>query len=380
MNLNLLAPINSLSYGYVSYNIIKSLIGQGHEISLFPLGGIDTTDITNPNDIRMLQNAINNSSNEKFSFNNPSIRIFHQNQLAQHVSNKLRIGFPIFELDEFSPIEKIHLSGQDALFVCSKWAKSIIEKNGIKTPTYVVPLGVDNTIFDKNKRVERKKDEPYRFLNIGKWEYRKGHDFLIEAFNNAFTDKDNVELVLCPHNFFINDEQTKEWHDLYMASPLKDKILFIRRLERQEDIAYLINSCDCGIFPSRAEGWNLGLLECMSMGLDTIATNYSAHTEFCNQDNCHLLEIKESESAFDGVFFKNGIGNWAQLDDKVMEQCVAAMRKSYTNRKVNEGGIKTGQIYTWNNTATTLINSIRSTYGQDVLISDTKNQSGPIQQ
>jgi glycosyltransferase involved in cell wall biosynthesis len=379
MHLNLLSPINSLSYGYVSYNIIKSLIGQGHEISLFPLGGIDTSDITNPNDIRMLQDAINSSNSDKFSFDNPSIRIFHQNQLAQHVSKKLRIGFPIFELDEFTPIERTHLSGQDALFVCSKWAKSIIEKNGIKTPTYVVPLGVNGNIFSRNEKNRKPDNEPYRFLNIGKWEYRKGHDFLIEAFNNAFSEKDNVELILCPHNFFINEAQVKEWHELYKASPLKNKIFFVERLERQADIAYLINSCDCGIFPSRAEGWNLGLLECMAMGLDTIATNYSAHTEFCNSSNCRLLQVNELEPAFDGVFFKNGIGNWAALDDDVMQQCVTEMRNSYQSRKVNDAGIKTGQNYTWNNTATTLINSIRSIYGQDLFISNPKNQQEPLQ-
>jgi hypothetical protein len=38
------------------------------------------------------------------------------------------------------------------------------------------------------------------FLNVGKWEYRKGHDVLLEAFNKAFEPTDNVRLVMNCHN------------------------------------------------------------------------------------------------------------------------------------------------------------------------------------
>ena len=34
----------------------------------------------------------------------------------------------------------------------------------------------------------------------------------------------------------------------------------------------------CGVFPARSEGWNLGLVEMLSMGRHVIATDYSAHT------------------------------------------------------------------------------------------------------
>ena len=61
------------------------------------------------------------------------------------------------------------------------------------------------------------------------------------------------------------------------------------------DVAALLADCDCGVFPSRAEGWNLGLLECMSMGLNVIATNYSAHTEFVEPANCRVVQIDETE-------------------------------------------------------------------------------------
>ena len=52
---------------------------------------------------------------------------------------------------------------------------------------------------------------------------------------------------------------------------------------------------DCGVFPARAEGWNLELLEMMSCNKPVIATNYSAHTEFCDDKNCMLIDIEDME-------------------------------------------------------------------------------------
>ena len=51
---------------------------------------------------------------------------------------------------------------------------------------------------------------------------------------------------------------------------------------------------DCGLFPARAEGWNLELLEMMACGKQVIATNYSAHTEFCTKENSILIESDEN--------------------------------------------------------------------------------------
>ena len=69
------------------------------------------------------------------------------------------------------------------------------------------------------------------------------------------------------------------------------------RVATQHHVAALLADCDCGVFPSRAEGWNLGLLECMSVGLNVIATNYSAHTEFVEPANCRLVHDRRDRAA-----------------------------------------------------------------------------------
>ena len=83
---------------------------------------------------------------------------------------------------------------------------------------------------------------------------------------------------------------------------------------------------DCGVFPARAEGWNLELLEMMACGKHVITTNYSAHTEFCNKDNCFLVDINELETAHDGVFFSGEYGHWASFDNSAKDQLIEHMR------------------------------------------------------
>ena len=75
-----------------------------------------------------------------------------------------------------------------------------------------------------------------------------------------------------------------------------------------------MSQADCGVFPAKAEGWNLDLLEMMSCGKSTIATNYSGHTEFCNKENCYLVDLPEMETAEDGKWFR-GQGEWGKIGD-----------------------------------------------------------------
>jgi hypothetical protein len=112
----------------------------------------------------------------------------------------------------------------------------------------------------------------------------------------------------------------------------------------------------CGVFPSRAEGWNLELLEMMSCGKPVIATNYSAHTEFCNEENTLLIEIDSMETASDGKWFNGNVGEWASLEGNAFDTLVSHMRDVYSDWQesrllVNEEGIRTAVDFSWDRTA-----------------------------
>lgn len=352
MKINISAAINNTGYGVASFNIIKEL-SYKHDISLFPLGG---ASVSTQEDYDLIKKIIDNSA--MFDIDAPYVKIWHQFDLSSHIGRGRYFAFPFFELDTFNNLEKNHLSIPDTIIVSSKWAEQVI-LNNIKATTKIVPLGVDRNIFnpDNQMKLHFKNPDKYIFLNIGKWEIRKGHDILLELFNSAFPSEQDVELWILASentNSYSTKEQLEEWKRKY-----KDKrVRLFDGADSHNDIAHLISNCDCGIYPSRAEGWNLELLETMSMNKPVIATNYSAHTEFCNNQNCFLIDISETEKAFDGKAFQ-GQGNWAKIGEKEKDQIISHMRHVYKNRiNTNPNGVITAKKYSWENSAEALIRCI----------------------
>lgn len=344
--LNLNCAIGKTGYGITSLNILKNLLNLDIDISLFAIGG-NQVEINSEKEKEILNNVLRNA--QSFDSNAPCLKIWHQFDLASRIGSGHYYSFPFFEIDKLKPIEKVHLNSCDGIFVASKWGKKILEQNEITKPVYVAPLAVDLDIFKIPVKI--KVDNTYRFFHIGKWEHRKGHDFLINAFNAAFSDQDDVELWLLPHNMFLKPEEEKVWLDMVRSSKLANKIKIFGRLPTQYHLAEYIFHGDCGVYLSRAEGWNNSILESMALNKAIIATDYSAHTEYCNKDNSYLVDITETEVANDGKWF-HGEGSWAKLGQSQLDQTVDLMRFVYSNNiRTNPAGLETAQRFTWNNTA-----------------------------
>ena len=346
--INITAPINNLGYGIASFNIIKELLKSNHDRQLNVLGRIE-----DPHQMSVVYDCIEKS----VSNNSTSVKIWHQNDVHHHVGKGMHVAFPIFELNEFTKTEKWSLSHNDRIMVCSEWAKSVVESQ-VKVPARVVPLGVDCATFSPAGT-----SRPQTiFFNCGKWEVRKGHDILVQCFNEAFDYNDNVELWMMCENPFYSEAQQAEWINLYKNSPLGSKIRIIPRQTSHQDVCNIMRQTDCGVFPARAEGWNLELLEMMACGKHVIATDYSGHTEFCNHQNSSLVDVTSLERASDGVWF-NGQGMWASLGDRQKEQIISHMRdihnkKQSGNLGQNQDGIMTAMSFSWENSAKKFIEAI----------------------
>jgi hypothetical protein len=359
MKINLNTPINQLGYGIAGLNICEQLVASGHEVALHTIGQMQAPTAK--------QAVLNKAKAMALVYNAtaPTVRIYHQDQLAERVGRGWYVGFPFFELRQFKLGEKHHLSQLDALCVASHWAKSVVEEQGIGVPTFVVPLGVDRDIFNEDLKVMRREVDYTVFVNVGKWEVRKGHDSLLHAFNRAFNPTDKVILRMMPTLPFPGMERhNAAWQQLYMTSKMgaTGHIDIRPRAETQQEVAKLFATSDCGVFPARAEGWNLDLLEAMSCGLPCIATNYSAHTEFVSEANCRLIEIDSYEVADDHVWF-HGDGEWAALGEAQEDALVEHMREVHRLKQTgqlsrNDAGIETAKRFSWRNTADHLMGAI----------------------
>ena len=200
---------------------------------------------------------------------------------------------------------------------------------------------------------ESQPTEKFILFNCGKWEVRKGHDVMLEIFQRAFPDNTDVELWMMCKNPVANPEYNQKWNNYYMQDP---RVRLLNRCNTHKELSDIMRSVSCGFFPSRAEGWNLELLEMMSCGKPVVTTDYSAHTEFCTDENSYKVKPKSLEKAFDGMYFREeDKGNWASLKG-IENDLVEALRGVYEQWKkdgdvVNKEGIKTAQNMSWAVTA-----------------------------
>lgn len=325
---NLITPIgHQLGYGIVGLNLANTLVQEGVEFNLSPL----SMEQVPAKYQESLSKPLSVPYNEKW----PTIKIWHQNDSSMPQTSK-RIFFPIFELTGFTDIEIQALDNTDKILVCSDWGKQVIKEN-VSKKVSVVPLGVDKEIF---KYVDQPKPtRPLRFINIGKWEKRKGHDILPDILLGL--EDQNFELWMVPNNPFISLLDDRNWKHMY-RNKLGDRVKFFPRMDSQQDIANIISQCDIGVFPSRAEGWNLDLVEVMATtGVPAYFTNYSAHThismmieEFIPYDN--YSTHYSVESANDGIWF-HGQGYWAQV---VVRKEINRLQRVINEFQLYNGGMK----------------------------------------
>ena len=357
MKLNIQCPINTLSYGYVSSHFIKELQKRDYDLRHIKIGQPDPDENIAPfiNDV---------VSRWDFFYDAPCLKIWHQHDLHSFTGKGPSIGFPIFELEEFFPHEKHSLAYPDFLFTCSEWGRQVFIDNNPsrKDTSHVVPLGYDDNIF---KPIDLPSPETTIFGNFGKFEVRKGHDVLANIFNKAFEKDDNVALIMMPHNVFLNDNEINNWANVYLSSKLANKIQFINRVKTQEMAYNIMSQIHCGIFPSRAEGWNLEALELLACGRHLIITDCTGHTEFCDSSNSRLVNmISGYEPAFDGKFF-HGQGSWRSIKEDEIDQMVEYMREIHKlnqegSLNLNTAGIDSVKKFTWSNVTDILDDKIKT--------------------
>ena len=361
MNLNLITSVDPTGYGYTGRFILNELTSAGVQVALFPLN-YNVYISHDPRDpVRLgLANA------ERYDASAPSVRIAQARALAEHVGRGKHAGFPIFELDRFESSEVHHLKQMDAILVCSKWAAAVVASNGISVPIFVAPLGVDRSVFheavgDGPIRDRPREPGPTIFVTNGKWEWRKGHDFLLKAFCNAFTTTDNVILKLLSRNYTLSDQANDSWAEVFVGSRLGTKVQLVPRVPSQLHVAALLADCDCGVFPSRRG------MEPRPPGVHVDGPERDCHQLFGPHRVRRTGELpagahRRARAARTGECVW-GQGNWGKLGPSQLEQMVHHLREVHRLKQEgslsrNHAGIATAKQFTWRRTAEAVLRAV----------------------
>tara|TARA_B100000579_G_scaffold318257_1_gene267790 strand:- start:18828 stop:22502 length:3675 start_codon:yes stop_codon:yes gene_type:complete len=190
-----------------------------------------------------------------------------------------------------------HLQG---MTVMSNQVKKILIDNGVTIPIYVAGLGLDHIQKIKPDCSINNSLKKFKILHISSCFPRKGIDILIKAYEKVFNNKDDVSLIIKtfsnPHN------NVKEL--LYKAKNSNPNFPHVELLEcdlTDSQIKALYLNSDLFIAPSRGEGFGLPLGEAMYSRVPVITTGWGGQLDFCNNENCWLIDFKfvNSKSHFD---------------------------------------------------------------------------------
>jgi len=319
------APINDLGYGVFSYNLMLAFHENVRkDIALFPMPL--TPDFSNPTVDHWIENG------KQFSRQQPSILIF-QGPWMNRFSGSPMIGLPIFELDVV-PDYDLHLfKSLDGMMQPSHWGKRVLESHGVPR-VQVVPGGYDPSAFFPQMKLEQKMERIQKqgvsFVHVGKWEPRKSSEEILRCFVRATADPATRANLL----FHVCNPFDPKWLEPIQAMLLKQGFTqngmhFVRDNARvlvpqerfPKDTHKLYHMGEFGIWASKAEGWNLPLLECLACGLPCLTTRNTAHADFLSPDiypEPLILSTNAKEPTRDG-------GVWWPIDEEQLTQKIQQM-------------------------------------------------------
>ena len=363
MQVNLIASVDDSGYGTAGLGILRGLHDRGVEVALFSraVGG-DRGIALDLDALVQVRTALR--AQRDFDPDAPCLRISTEDDMTLFAGRGVRAGLSFFETDRLTDVERRHLGWLDAVLVPSAWAAEVAVGAGLDPGrVHVVPMGVDRSVFRDAPLVE---GGPTVFLNVAKWERRKGQDVLLAAFERAFGPDDDVELrLLCGHP--AATDRGGDWRQALEASALADRIVVVDRQRSAAEVAEQMRAATCGVFPARAEGWNFPLLEMLSCGRPVIATDWGGHTQYLDAGCAHLLEPDGLEEAWDDrwvpVYSERKEGRWARLGDGAVERLAGLLRAVHDQRGAgglprNVAGIAVAEAHPWVRTADAVLDAL----------------------
>jgi len=349
------APLNSLSLGNVSFNILREAFLHGSNVSLFNIG--QNPDLSAYNKIdNDFKDWIIESHSKRYSTSNrdtPSLQLWHINGSENRITSPQTL-FTFYEVDSPTETEKNIANLQDNIVFSSSYAKRNFENSGCKN-VHNIPLGFDNDFYITNKKYL---EDKVHFGLIGKFEKRKHTAKILKAWASKYGNNYDYQLTCCITNPFYKPEQMNQAISQALDGESYGNISFLPYLKTNSEVNDLMNAVDIDLSGlSGAEGWNLPSFNCTALGKWSIVLYCTSHLDWADSSNCILVEPDGKIPIYDSVFFKEGGAfNQGSMYDISHEKLIEAFEKAEKLAGVeNKNGIKLQKKFTYKKTFSKLL-------------------------
>ena len=259
---------------------------------------------------------------------------FSQKQFDRHYN----IIVILWELEKLPKSWTMIFRYVDEVWAPSQFIADAVRKETDK-PVTVIPYGMETPYDESLTRADfGLSDEDFLVLMMfdsNSYASRKNPGAAIDAFREAYGENsEHVKLVIKINNPKAEDIAFVEEHIGGKAG----YTLITERMDK-ERLNSLIRLCDVFLSLHRSEGYGLVLAEAMSLGTATVATNWSANTEFMPEGTACLVDYTMVPVGNAYRYELEGI-EWADPD---VHQAAEYLKRLHDEPAYMEQIVKAGQ-------------------------------------
>jgi len=231
------------------------------------------------------------------------------------------------------------------------------EKDTLNKKIKIISHGVDLSLFNHDLKPIKTENQPFVFLCNKGWrgteDDRSGIQYLLRAYTEEFTSKDNVRLVCkinpsyLPQSFDFKQAMANLGIEKKEDSPI---IMVSTENMPYKMMPEIYKDADVYVNPCRAEGFGLPGLEAHAMGVPSIQTNFGGQTDYMTEYtdfylNDFTMDEVQNDLQYEGI-------KWCTPNVKELRE---KMRYTYENpqemRKKGQKAFENSYKWTWTETS-----------------------------
>lgn len=332
------------SWSIVAQNISRQLIKAGHQVDLFSTNGLrhfppdlkpylkgyleEGAAVTPVNFPQLIGAKLLPVYDMQLSYT--ALRNF-PNYFTRGAKN--RFGIWNYETTILPTAFAKYGDAVDLVLPSSNFSKKIFTDNGMSADKQVVvPHGIHLDRFQNLGKYSLRTKKKYKVLcNIAQPHLRKNIPGLLKTWGKAFTNEDDVCLVLKISRKSPNPMYDVNFNDIYKDFQKK----FKKHAEIEivdtfiPDIEPLYNACDVLITMSHAECFWMPGLEAFAANKVVIAPRYGGQLDYMNDENSVLIDGKNIRADLRMQYWEPS--TYASVFDPDTDQAAAKLKDVIKN-------------------------------------------------
>src|SRR3990167_1720425 len=363
-------PINKLSLGNVSVNLLKSLHKKEVKVYYLPIGPTDINNFNLTDDFKLWLQAASLSFLKSYRRDLITLKNWHIQQ-SWHFPTDKRYLLTYFELDQCTSEEQNIVKNIDKTFFCGNYSQGIFEEYGLNGKVDSFNLAFDESSFSKTNKTYFN-DGRINWGLFAKLEKRKHSLELLQIWAKKYGKKQGESYKPGEQQHFLNVQITNAF---YPVENQKAQVEQTLNGQKYINIQFFWGFLDRGSWNdmlnvtdidltglSGGESWNLIPFNISCLGKWSIVLNCTGMKSWANKDNCILVNPNGKTEAFDGIFFpkigtapfNNGnIFTFNSLDvENAMDEAIKRAKTPNTE------GEKLRETFSWDKTVDYILNKI----------------------